>query len=126
MPFGQTVYGKRTLIDPVTGTAVDTATGSAAYILVAYRFRGHTAPFMRFSYRELSMNDTDEDLKIGKDWGNEITAGVNVMLVKKKLTARAQYTLRSGFTTPHPSNVGVGSYNSQLHGVAAASLQADF
>lgn len=122
----EAVYGKRTLLVAGTGTAVDTATGSAAYVLVSYRFRGHTAPYFRFAYRELSMNDSDDDLQAPRDWGNEITAGVNVALVKKKLTARAQYTLRSGFTTPHPAVGPAGAYNDGFHGVASASLQADF
>ena len=120
------VYGKRTLRQPNSGPVVDTATGSAAYLLVSYRFRGRTAPYFRFAYRELSMNDEDKDLQVPRDWGNEITAGVNVQLVKKTLTARAQYTLRSGFTTPHPAVGPAGAYNGGFHGVASASIQADF
>lgn len=121
----EVVYGKRTLLDPVTAKGIDTATGSAAYVLAGWDIRRKATPFFRFAYREPTM-DGDEDFQRIRDWSNEITAGVNVALVKKRLTARAQYTVRSGFIAPHPQTASAPAFNKSLNGVAQASIQADF
>lgn len=122
----EAAYGKRTLLDPVTFAGIDTATGSAAYVLIAWSVTGRGAPFARYAYREPTMDAGDEDFQRARDWTNEVTVGVNVALVRKRVTARAQYSLRSGFVPAHPAAAGLTGYASSLNGVAAGSVQVDF
>ena len=127
--LAEAAYGKRTVgvVTPTGGfRGTDTATGTAGYVLVGYRIKDKTTPFFRFAYREPTLGGSDEDAKRIRDWSNEATIGVNVQLVKKKLTARAQYSARSGFVPPHPATVGAAGYTKDLHGTFQGSLQVDF
>ena len=126
MVMAEVARGTRT-IEPL-GLPPDTATGAAGYVLISWGFGpdGAVRPFTRFAYRELSGNDNEKDFQRPRDWSNEATVGLNVQIVKKRLTARAQYTVLSGFIPPHPSTGGFPGFSKTLTGVAGASIQADF
>lgn len=124
--LAEAARGTRTIDIP--GVPGDTATGTAGYVLISWGFGdgGAYRPFTRIAYRELSGNDNDDDFQRPRDWSNEATVGINVQIVKKKLTARGQYTLRSGYIPPHPSTGGIPGFTKKMSGAAGVSIQADF
>lgn len=126
------VYGTSTFILPPGTPGHRTVTGSAAYILVGYMVNDDWMPWLKYDYRELSGGTASKGLNNVwasptpiPDWNNAITIGVNYALIKKRATARAQYSMGSGFL-PAGVTGGPPAKGEDLTGTLGVGIQVVF